>query len=81
MALHMDLTYSYHTFLATVLAPWSGTNGLSYLVLRREWGNGLRGLVLYYWELYRDYYRDPFSHFLLSTREIGFLAVFFLTVA
>ena len=23
----------------------------------------------YYWGLYRDYYRDPFPHSLLSTRE------------
>ena len=30
------------------------------LVLGREWGNGL-------WGLYRDYYRDPFPHSLLST--------------
>ena len=39
---------------------------LNYLVLRREWGNGLWD---YYWGLYRDYYRDPFPHSLLSTRE------------
>ena len=38
----------------------------SYLVLRREWGNGLWD---YYWGLYRDYYRDPFPHSLRSTRE------------
>ena len=25
----------------------------------------------YYWGLYRGYYRDPFPHSLLSTREIG----------
>ena len=23
----------------------------------------------YYWGFYRDYYRDPFAHSLLSTRE------------
>ena len=23
----------------------------------------------YYWGLYRDYYRDPFPHSLLSTRQ------------
>ena len=23
----------------------------------------------YYWRLYRNYYRDPFPHSLLSTRE------------
>ena len=26
----------------------------------------------YYEGLYRDYYRDPFHHSLLSTRELGF---------
>ena len=36
------------------------------LVLSREWGNGLWGLLL---GLYRGYYRDPFPHSLLSTRE------------
>ena len=35
------------------------------LMLRREWGNGLWGNS---WGLYRDYYRDPFPHSLLSTR-------------
>ena len=25
----------------------------------------------YYWGLYRDYYRDPFPHSLLSTRQFG----------
>ena len=25
----------------------------------------------YYWGLYRDYYRDPFPHSLLSTRQIS----------
>ena len=29
----------------------------------------------YYWGLYRDYYRDPFPHCLLSTRELSTLAV------
>ena len=33
------------------------------LVLRREWGNGLKGYQI------RNYHRDPFSHSLLRTRE------------
>ena len=28
-----------------------------------------------YWGLYRDYYRDPFPHSLLSTREFGLVRV------
>ena len=27
----------------------------------------------YYWGLYRDYYRDPFPHSLLSTRELWWI--------
>ena len=34
------------------------------LVLSKEWEPGA-----YYWGLYRDYYRDPFPHSLLSIRE------------
>ena len=36
------------------------------LVLSREWGNGLLGLL---WGTLRDYHRDPFPHSLLSTRQ------------
>ena len=36
------------------------------LVLSREWGMDYGD---YYWGLYRDYYRDPFPHSLLSTRQ------------
>ena len=35
-------------------------------MLSREWGNGL---WVHYWGLYRDYYRDPFPHSLLRTRQ------------
>ena len=38
-------------------------------VLRREWGNGLSDFRDYYLGLYKDYYRDPFPHSLLSTKS------------
>ena len=28
-------------------------------------------IIGYIWGLYRDYYKDPFPHSLLSTREFG----------
>ena len=36
------------------------------LVLSREWGNGYGD---YYWGLYKYYFRDPFPHSLLRTRQ------------
>ena len=48
-------------------AQASASMTLYSLVLSREWGNGLWGLLK--WGLYRDYYRDPFPHSLLSTRQ------------
>ena len=33
-------------------------------------GNGGMDYGDYYWGLYRGYYRDPFPHSLLSTREL-----------
>ena len=50
-------------FPATWLVMWFEV-AIACLVLSREWGNGD-----YYWGLYRDYYKDPFPHSLLSTRE------------
>ena len=41
------------------------------LVLSREWGNGLWGRLLGI--IYRDYYKDPFPHSLLRTREPSIL--------
>ena len=39
-------------------------------------GNGGMDYGDYFWRLYRDYYRDPFPHSLLSTRQtIGSLDV------
>ena len=40
------------------------------LVLSREWGNGLLGLL---GGNSRDYHRDPFPHSLLRTRETSLL--------
>ena len=37
------------------------------LVLSWEWGMGYGD---YYWGLYRGYYRDPFPHSLLRTRQL-----------
>ena len=41
-----------------------GSLGLDCLVPSREWGYGD-----HYWGVYRDYYKDPFPHSLLSTRQ------------